>query len=220
MIDYKTKIKVIGFDLDQTLYPKMPEVDEAIQQYIYQKISHHKNVSLPEAKKLFTDLYQNGRGLSGSKTLVALGIRGGKEIVQEALEKADIASVLTPEDEKVLMLLNALKSRYEGLDLITGSDQSNVAKKLSALKIPEKLFDHIITGDEVSKSDGSAYSLWLSHYNFPVEQFLYIGDRVMSDYEVPKKLGIKSILVNIEEKDKHVDCLQLKSLLNIGPLLL
>ncbi|MFA5841457.1 MAG: HAD family hydrolase [Candidatus Paceibacterota bacterium] len=215
MIDYKTKIKVIGFDLDQTLYPKMPEVDEKIQQYIYQKIACHKNVSLPEAKKLFTDIYLGGKGLSGSKTLLALEVPNGKEIVQEALERADIASVLTPEDEKVLVFLNNLKSRYAGLDLITGSDRSNAEKKLSALKIPEELFNHIITGDDVSKSDGSAYSLWLSYYNFPVEQFLYIGDRIMSDYEVPKKLGIKSILVNITEKDVGVDCPQLPFLLDL-----
>lgn len=215
MIDYKTKIKVIGFDLDQTLYPKMPEVDEKIQQYIYEKIALNKKISIFEAKKLFTDLYLEGKGLSGSKTLSALGVPGGDEIVQEALEKADIASVLTTEDERSLNLLNALKAQYNGFDLITGSSRLNTEKKLSALKIPLGLFDHIITGDNLSKSDGSAYSLWLSYYKFPAEQFLYIGDRVMSDYEAPKKLGIKSILVNVTKKDNSVNCLQLSSLQEI-----
>ena len=31
MIDFKKICRVIGFDLDQTLYPKSPEIDAAIQ---------------------------------------------------------------------------------------------------------------------------------------------------------------------------------------------
>ncbi|MEK7614093.1 MAG: HAD family hydrolase [Patescibacteria group bacterium] len=219
MIDYKTKIKVIGFDLDQTLYPKSKDVDEAIQQYIYQKIAYHKNISITEAKKLFTDLYQGGRGLSGSKTLMALGITGGKEIVQEALERANIASFLVTNLETI-SLLEKLKEKYKNLDILTGSNDSNTFKKLESLGIDKKIFNHIITADNAAKSDGSAYKIWLSYYSFPPENFLYIGDRIMSDYEAPKKLGIKSILVNIEGKDVSVDCLQLKSILDIGPLLL
>lgn len=219
MIDYRTQIKVIGFDLDQTLYPKSPEIDSAIQKYIFEVIVSHKKCSSGEAEKLFGNLYKDGTGISGSKTLAALGIQNGKEIVQEALEKADIASFLIPDSETISLLVK-LKEKYRNLDILTGSNDSNAFKKLGGLHIDKKIFSHIITKDTAPKSDGSAYKLWLSMYDLPAEDFLYIGDRVSSDYEVPKELGIKSILVNIERKDDSVDCLQLKSILDIGSLLL
>jgi FMN phosphatase YigB (HAD superfamily) len=216
MIDYKTKIKVIGFDLDQTLYPKSPEIDAAIQKYIYEKISENKRCSIEEARKLFSDLYKGGAGLSGSKSLAALGIPDGKEIVQEALEKADIASILVP-DENATAMLERLREKYKNLDIITGSNDSNTDRKLEKLLIDKKLFNHIITADSASKSDnGSAFKMWMSFYNLPAENFLYIGDRVSSDYEAPKQLGIKSILVNIKEKNEGVDCPQLSSLQELG----
>ncbi len=203
-----SQIKVIGFDLDQTLYPKSPKIDEAIQSYIYAKIASHKSCSLDQARKLFTDLYQGGKGLTGSQTLTALEIPNPKEIVQEALENADIAEFLAP-DSEVLDLLMHLKSHYQHIDLITGSILVIAKNKLAKLAIPITIFDQIITG-EIAKSDGSAYREWLKRYpDLNPEQFLYIGDREKSDYWVPKELGIKTILVNIKKPSPEVDCPQL-----------
>ncbi|MBI4132417.1 MAG: HAD family hydrolase [Candidatus Sungbacteria bacterium] len=212
MIAYRDVIRVIGFDLDQTLYPKSPAVDAAIQQYILEKIAGYRKCTLAEADALFRGLYRGGRGLSGSQSLTALGIPNGKEIVQEALERANIADTLSP-DQQVIDFLSDLKTRYEGLDLITGSNRANTEKKLRALAIPVGLFLHCITDDDASKSDGSAYQRWLSYYSLLPEQFLYIGDRVMSDYEIPKKLGIHSMLVNVTRPDRALDVPQLSSLL-------
>jgi len=221
MIDYKKQIKVVGLDMDQTLYPKSSEIDEAIQIYIYQKIAQYKNCNLNEAEKLFKDLYKEGRGLSGSRALIRLGIPNAKEVIQEALENADIAKFLQPNSE-VLQLLHNLKKKYRNIDLITGSNKKNTITKLSKLAIPISVFSHTITGsDNVSKSDGQAYELWLSFYeNSKPEQFLYIGDKVSSDYVVPKKMGIQTILVNIKDRDDMIECPQLSSLTGIRSLLL
>lgn len=220
MIDYKKQIKVIGLDMDQTLYPKSSEIDEAIQIYIYQKIAQHKNCNLNEAEKLFKDLYKEGRGLSGGKTLIRLGIPNAREVIQEALENADIAKFLQPNSE-VLQLLQDLKKKYHNIDLITSSNKKNMTTKLRKMSIPVNIFFHIITGsDSVSKSDGKAYELWLSFYeNFKPEQFLYIGDKVSSDYVVPKKMGIQTILVNIKDRDDAIECPQFSSLIEIKSLL-
>ncbi|MFH1460864.1 MAG: HAD family hydrolase [Patescibacteria group bacterium] len=220
MIDYKKTIKVIGFDLDQTLYPKSPEIDKAIQGYIYQKISERKKCSLAEAKKLFDGLYKQGKGLSGSQSLIVLGIPRARDIVQKALENTDIAFFLNPNPE-TNKLLKALKKRYKNIDLITGSNRKNTLNKLNHLKIPAAIFSLLITNlGNLSKSDGQAYKLWLSHYQFKPEQFLYIGDRISSDYLVPRELKINTILVNAKEKDDLVDCPQLPSLKEIKNLLL
>src|SRR3989338_3406130 len=94
-----TDIRVIGFDLDQTLYPKSPLVDEKIQEYLYRKIADHARVNLNEAERLFKGRYRRGAGMSGSETLRDLGLSNVSGLVQEALEHADIASILSPDPE-------------------------------------------------------------------------------------------------------------------------
>lgn len=216
--DY-SDIRVIGFDLDQTLYPKSPKIDEAIQAYIYIKIADHKRCSLVEAKRLFTGLYQDGKGMTGSQTLTHLGIPNAKEIIQEALEKADIAEFLAPGPE-VLDLLIRLKARYKHIDLITGSALSIATHKLAKLAIPAGTFNQVITG-EIAKSDGSAYKEWLRRYpTLEPKHFLYIGDRERSDYWVPRELGIQAILVNIQAPNTEVNCPQLAHLQDLETHLL
>ncbi len=212
-------IRVIGFDLDQTLYPKSPEVDKKIQSYIVERIAKNKGTTLREAEKLFSDLYREGRGLSGRKTLIALGIPSAGGIVQEALERADIASVLSP-DVQTLTLLKDLSLRYNSLDLITGSHRKETEKKLRALGIPLQMFGHIITEEVKSKSDGAAYVYWLSLYpTCTPSQFLYVGDR-SSDSTVPHTLGIQTALVNIKTRDPALSCPQYTSLKDLREVLL
>ena len=218
-INYQN-IKVIGFDLDQTLYPKSPLIDEAIQIYIYHKISHAKECSIEEARILFNDLYQEGKGLSGSKSLKVLGIEGGTEIVQEALENADIASFLKP-DKATVDLITQLSKRYQSVDVLTGSNKKNANIKMTKLGLPVNLFGHIITSDDHAKSNGDAYREWMRLYSgYKPSNFLYIGDRVRSDYEVPSRMNIASILVYAKNNDTNLKCLQLATLHEVKNYLL
>lgn len=201
-MDYKTSTKVIGFDLDQTLYPKSSKIDEAIQKYLYKQIAKHRGCSVQEAKSLFKKLYRQGERSSGTGILKYLKIPNPEQTVQTALEKADILSFLEP-DSKVNKMLQQLKEKYF-LDLITGSASSETFKKLKALEIPQDTFHNIITADEYSKSDGSSFKEWLCLYpEFRPQQFLYIGDRVSSDHIIPRSFNISSILVNIENPSKQ-----------------
>jgi len=215
-------IKIIGFDLDQTLYPKSVEIDLEIQSYIYKQISRKKNCSISRAKNLFLCHYP---GLSGSRSLVKLGFQSkrAQQIVQNALEKADIVNFLKP-SPKVVELLKDLKKKYGFLSLITGSSEKLAKAKLEKLGIPVKLFDFTIFGD-ISKSDGSAYRKWLAHFkekdsSLQPKNFLYIGDRKSSDVDVPISLGMNAVLVNVKEKDPNIKTLQLESVLEIRELLL
>jgi FMN phosphatase YigB (HAD superfamily) len=218
--DYKD-IKVIGFDLDQTLYPKSPEIDKAIQKYIYEKIAEKLDVNIVAAKQKFDDLYQNGK-ISGSKALITLGFETdvAKNVVQEALENADIATFLKPNQE-INELLKKLKNKCTSVDLLTGSSTKNALIKLGKLDILSTNFSHLLSADDGSKRDLSLYTMWLNFYpNLESKNFLYIGDRPTSDFEKPKELGIKSILVNIKTPEPNVDCPQLESLLEIEKYLL
>lgn len=217
--EIKKHIRVVGFDLDQTLYPKSKEIDGAIQAYLYQKIAEHKNVSVEEAGKMFRDLYKEGTGLSGNETLQHLGLPNASDTVQEAIERADIAKFLHP-NEKVLEVLQAIKQKFGTVDLVTGSIERIAREKLSKLGIPVSLFTNMIFGDTGSKSSGEAYKLWLSLYkDFKPEEFLYIGDRPRSDFDVPSTFGIRSILVNQSKQKPEVDCLQLPDITDLAKVL-
>lgn len=193
--DIGREIRIVGFDLDQTLYPKSPAIDERIQKYIYEKIAEHRNVNLATAQQLFAERYRGGAGLSGRQSLEDLGVPDAANIVQEALERADIASVLTP-NPQTNTFLTRLTRRFAGVDLITGSNLEQTTKKLGALSIQPTVFTHVITENDAQKATGDAYRLWLSKYpHIEPGKFLYVGDRVRSDHEVPSELGIKTALV-------------------------
>lgn len=217
-IDYHRQIKVVGFDLDQTLYPKSNEIDKAIQTYLYDKISSYLAIPVEEASRRFRHLYHE-KGFSGSQSLIKLGLPDAKNAVQEALEKANIAEFLLP-DPVTIALLKKIKRHYSNMDIITGSNSSNTYKKLKHMTINPELFGHIITGTDGAKSDGTTYRLWLESYpQYSPDQFLYIGDRAASDYLVPLGLGINSILVYVGRHDLDIGCPQLKSLKNIEEIL-
>ncbi|MGI9027472.1 MAG: HAD family hydrolase [Candidatus Saccharimonadales bacterium] len=219
MLPVQNSPKVIGFDLDQTLYPKSPEIDDAIQTYLYDKISYHLKVPRAEAQRRFKELY-HGAGISGSQSLLRLGIPNAKDTIQEALEKANIAEYLQP-DPQTLSLLKNIKQKYGHIDIVTGSNRSNTLKKLTHMAIPAELFKHVITASDGPKSDGTTYRLWLSKYpQYSPDQFLYIGDRAASDYYSPRELGIKTILVYVNKSESGIDCPQLKTLKDIATILL
>ncbi|MFW6286174.1 MAG: HAD family hydrolase [Nanoarchaeota archaeon] len=216
-------IKVIGFDLDQTLYNKSHLIDDAIQEYIYYEISLLKDCSMENAKELFCKYYPK---LSGSKSLEQIGFTrsAGKNIIQTALEKANILQFID-EDKDLIKLIFDIKKKYKSISLITGSNKVEAKKKLN--KINLDVFDYEIFADTkgCSKSNGSSYEKWIFDFQkkdntLKPENFLYIGDRSFTDVIIPEKYGIKSILVNIDKKDDSLDVDQLKDVKDIKELLL
>ena len=213
-------IKAIGFDLDQTLYPKSPEIDAAIQQYIYERIAEHKDCSVAEGKNLFQTHYPK---MSGRETLKVLGLPNPADIIQEALERADIAKFLKP-DSKVIAFLEEVSSNFRHVALITGSHEANAKQKLAKLGIPLSSFTCLIFGDQFSKRDGAAYKQWLDGVRdddpkIKPSEFLYVGDRPVSDVDPVLALGMKAVLVNVKKKDDSVKVEQFPSLLDIRSLI-
>lgn len=209
-------IKAIGFDLDQTLYPKSPEIDAAIQQYIFERIAEHKRCSVDEGRRLFQTYYPK---MSGRETLKLLGLSNPADIIQEALERADIAKFLRP-DPLVISFLEDVRSRFRHVALITGSHESNALQKLAKLGIPLSVFDFFAFGDKSSKRGGGAFKEWLDAVRdddplIKPSEFLYVGDRPMSDVDPVLALGMKAVLVNVKKKDESVKVEQFSSLLEL-----
>lgn len=219
--EYFKGIKIIGFDLDQTLYPKSDEIDNAIQKYIWEKIAKKLEWSLERTGCYFRERYPK---LSASQILIELGFskEEAKDIVQEALENSEISEFLKP-DPKVRKLLKELKEKYK-ISLITSNSKENAEKKLKKLEIPLNLFDFCVFA-EYSKSSGEAFRVWFSYFkkdkpSLKPENFLYVGDNYYRDAKVPLSLGMKAVLVNVRKKDPELEVPQLYSLLDLRDYLI
>ena len=200
-------IKVIGFDLDNTLYHSTSEMQSRIRGLIYQKISSQLNISVEQAQNLFEGLYNssnNHYSNSGSRTIEEIARRydkdiDGSKLVQQSLEQADIVDLI-PQNPELQEMLIRLNKRFD-LDLLTGSAYYLATAKLKRIGINEELFEYILTGGKQGgKTDGSLYEYWLGIRKLKPNQALYVGDNIRQDIETPKNLGIKTCLVGKEDQ--------------------
>lgn len=135
-LESNSKIKVIGFDLDGTLYPLTDEIQGRIRGKIYEKVADAFNLSFEKAKKIFEEEY--AKLMSGSRTIERIAGKYGKningsDIVQESLQEANILDLIKPNPELVEMLCRISKTR--GLDLLTGSEYDFAIEKLNRVGI-------------------------------------------------------------------------------------
>lgn len=197
------KIRVIGFDLDNTLYPVIPEMQSRIRGKIYEKLASGLSISVEQAGDLFETNY-NGNfpwSQSGSRTVEELAKKykrklNGKELVQQSNEEADILDFIQPNPE-LQEILSRLYSRFQ-LDILSSSRFDLAIKKLKRIEIDRRLFGHILAGKMFGrKTDGTLYELWLNirRDNGPK---LYIGDSKKQDIDIPKSLGIRTCIVGKE----------------------
>ncbi|MFA5258908.1 MAG: HAD family hydrolase [Candidatus Pacearchaeota archaeon] len=202
----KDDIKVIGFDLDNTLYNSNEEMQKKIRGKIYEKLSIILNIHLKESEKLFEENY-NGEfpwKNSGRRTIEELGRMfkvpvDGREIVQESIEEAEIIDLI--EENKMLEeMLKRLKQKYR-LDIITSGNHEFALKKLDKIGIEKKLFELILAeGKFGGKTTGEVYQYWINERKISPNQILYVGDNLRADIEIPKLLGIKTCFVGKENK--------------------
>ncbi len=207
MLDLKkqpSNILVIGFDLDNTLYPSTPEMQDRIRTRIAEKIASQLTMPVETARVLFDQNYEGNFAWShsGSRTIEQIGrVYGvaiaGSELVQQSLEEADILDFIQP-NPKLKEMLQRLSIRF-GLDLITGSKRNLANEKLLKIGIPRELFQHCFCGGEYgSKSDGEVYQHWLRLRQIKPGQALYVGDNKKQDLEVPKRRGIRTCFLGEE----------------------
>jgi len=198
-------ISLIGFDLDNTLYPSTEEMQARIRGKIYEKLSSHLGILVERARELFEENY-NGVfkwSHSGSRTIAEIGRQLGKtldgsDLVQQSLEEADIVDFIQP-NPALSEMLRRLSGQFD-LDLITGSGKGLAVKKLDRLGVSGYAFFYFFSGKEFgSKSTGDVYRHWIQERAVLPHQALYVGDNVRQDVEAPKKLGIRTCLVGKED---------------------
>lgn len=192
MLDLK-KIKLVGFDLDQTLYKETKETFRIYRQTAYRLAARELGISTQEAEKQFLKNYQKTK--SGREALKAMGIKDSEKFSLNISASADLSGAIRP-DPKLVNLLDYLASRYD-LFLVTSSAKVSALLKLKALGVDPAIFKHRIFGDDFlgGKSSGVSFQHLLRLTGVKPECHLFIGDKEEMDVLPPQKLGFQTALV-------------------------
>lgn len=189
VMDHLENVKVIVFDMDDTLYgekeyvrsgyheiakilPQIENAEEKLWNYFEQKKSAidellvSENCYSEELKQKCLDVYRN--------------------------QKPNIHLYTGVEN-----MLKKLKKQGYKLGMITDGRVEGQKAKIETLKI-EKYFDKIIITDELGgveyrKPNSKAYDLMKDYFKCDYQEMIYIGDNLNKDFIYPEKVNIKSI---------------------------
>lgn len=193
-------IKLIAFDLDDTLYNEKDFVFGAFKEvanYLACKYNFNSDALYED---MITILHKEGRGkifnLICEKYKINEDIKALVQVYRNSKPKLKLY-------EDSLKVLNILKGNYK-LGLVTDGLASVQWNKIRLLDL-EKYFDNIIVTDDL----GSEY--WKPHllpfknmadkFNLLPKECIYIGDNPHKDFIGAKKLGYKTIRIHRETGD-------------------
>ncbi|MEK6871615.1 MAG: HAD family hydrolase [Nanoarchaeota archaeon] len=210
------KISCVGFDLDNTLFKPNAAINERIREYACRRASEVLHQPYEIVRSAFNEHYN--RLQSGRRSLQVIGVENVDEIMQSALEKADIVSLLQ-KDRALDLMIRKLSHRYK-LFLITTNMESTALRKLSALGIEEHFFYPKIYELEnklYKRLDGSAFQYVSRIHSTDLSQMLFVGDREETDILPAKKLALTTAIVNATSS--HADY-QLQNIYQLEEILL
>lgn len=200
---YKTEIRSLIFDLDDTLYCEKDYVLCAL-----------KNVSLYLSGKYkinYADIYdrtctifrEKGRGKIFDILCREYGIDENINTLVDIYRSTE--PVLKLYDDSIFLLKKAVKKRIK-LGIITDGNSKVQWNKVKALNL-EKYMDKIIVTDDYgkghSKPDKKPYIDMIKFLDVSPGSCLYIGDNPYKDFIGAKKLGIKTVRIIREQGENR-----------------
>jgi len=206
MISLFNKVKSIGFDLDNTLYPNNPEIDNRIRNKIAEYIFLQKPElgNIENARGFYNERYSEVA--SGVKILEEIGLKDAKRIMFNCLNR-DVLDLIS-EDYKLVSIIKKINQNYN-IFLITAGPKNSSIGKLKKIGINISIFSKCLFGEDLSssKSDGHPFADFLKDSKFLPNEHIYVGDSRLSDIIPAKKAGMKTIAVGniILEADISID---------------
>ena len=192
-------MKLIIFDLDNTLYPEQTYVQsgfKAVARYLSEKYSCDFDKLFSKIMDIFNE---EGRGKVFDTLVNDLDFNENVSTLVYIYRYHFPDISLYSES---IHLLNELKNNYK-LALITDGRSFVQKRKVEALNI-ENYFDIVIftdiLGENYWKPSIEPYKLALSVLNCEAKDSCYVGDDPYKDFKAPKELGMKSIQVKMEDE--------------------
>jgi FMN phosphatase YigB (HAD superfamily) len=208
MLNQFKNSKSIGFDLDGTLYPSTPEVEDRVRNKIALKLLEKRPdlKDLDNARKFFEERYLII--CSGKGVLKEVGYENSSKIMEECLINADVLDLIVP-NPNLADIMKRLSEVYETY-LLTSSPENSALSKLEKIGISFDSFRFMVFNDTPSsgsKSNGEAFDYAIKKSIYSPSQHIYVGDRLKQDINPAKLKGMKTIAVwsYIPESDYSIN---------------
>ena len=183
-----TGLKVVVFDLDDTLYSEKEYVRSGYKMIakLFPDVSN--------AEKKMWDFFEGGQpAIDCFLQQEGCWTEDNKKLCLEVYrnQQPDIHLY-----DGVAEMLQKLKENYH-LGLITDGRPEGQRAKIAALKLAD-LFEHIIVTDELGgiqyrKPNQAAFELMTQKMGVRCDEMCYIGDNIKKDFVAPEKLGMRCI---------------------------
>lgn len=187
-------IRLIIFDLDDTLYPERDFVMSGLREvakYMEQRFHIDRNAAL---RLLLEEFYRDRKYLFDRvlKQLRLYRVDYVQELV-EIYRTHKPAITLYPDAAEVLPFL----TRRFRLGMITDGYPFTQKQKVKALGIEEYFSKIIYTGEKpgYSKPSSKPFVDMLASFSLLPSEAVYVGDNLEKDFKGPREIGMRSIRV-------------------------
>ena len=208
-------IKKIVFDLDNTLLFLSDEWEENLKKYVDK---YNLNISANDLFLCIRNFEKNIKNIVVSKQKLSeyvsndLSIDFTTNMILELLEIYDNTSLLNT--DTIYDILNYLSEKYE-LIAYTNWFTDDQIKRLKKYDL-DKFFTKIYGWDILPKKP-SKEGLSEIIKNDDIENYIFIGDSIELDLEVPYSMGIATIFYNRKniKQNKYKEIFKIEELKNI-----
>lgn len=188
-------VRLVIFDLDDTLYPEMQFVISGFGE-ISRAIGREFHIDSNRVFDLLLREFRDDRRFVFNRVLVKLNIYTEDRVQRlVALYRNHRPRIRLYRD--AMEVIPILKSRFY-LGMITDGYPPTQKQKVKVLGI-EKYFDHIIytweKGQEYAKPSPQPFIDILRWFLLRPEEAIYVGDNLEKDFRGPRMIGMKSVMV-------------------------
>lgn len=196
-------IKVILFDLDDTLYRERDFVYSGfleVSKYIGEKFNYDVDHIYNTILKIF---HKDGRNNIFDKLCNQYSINENIDKLVQVYRDTNPNIKLY---DDAIYLLNKIRDGF-GLGIITDGKNTVQWNKIKSLDV-QRYMDKIIVTDDLGleywKPSKKSYNQMLEHFGGKANEFIYIGDNPNKDFISAKKMGINTIRI-IREIGDHMN---------------
>ena len=196
MVKNSGNIKVIIFDLDDTLYDCSGTLVVRGRRQVAKTIAKLINCSEEEAYQLQLDMEEKYGVKANIYEKIVSHYHLPGTYAQELLEEfvhIDISDITVFPD--VMDTMIQLKGRGYWMVLVTSGDKEIQRKKIDVLGLNNRYFDDIvITERNKGQPKKACFQEIMKRYDLQAEEFVCVGDKIDDELTASKSLGMVTVM--------------------------
>ncbi len=190
------EIDVLGFDLDGTLYPANAIPREIVYERMIKAVMKARSWDREKARREFEKVREQLG--SHTKALRVFGI-DGERFFTDVWDALPLSRYIQ-QNRALAETLRRLAGKYRLFVLSNSNRVDQIARKLQLIGINKSIFDALLSTIDIGavKPDPEPFEAALRTMKCRPDEVLYVGDRVETDIEGARRVGMRTCLVGGE----------------------